>query len=125
MSKMLVIDDSLEFKEMLSAYFRQLKFEVCLAENGRDGLAKAKTFRPDVILLDIMMPDIGGIEVIRELQADEDLRAVPVLILTGTYFDTHMSALFKQESNCREFLSKNTELGYIEKKVAELLNREK
>jgi CheY-like chemotaxis protein len=96
---------------------------VGLAKDGREGLAQARAFKPDIILLDVMMPDIGGIEVIRELQSSEELRAIPVLIMTGTYFDRNMSELFKQESNCKEFLSKTMELSWVAKRVEALLEK--
>jgi CheY-like chemotaxis protein len=123
MTNMLIIDDNVEFKTMVSCYFSALDYKVELADNGRDGLEKVKTFKPDVILLDVMMPDIGGIEVLRELQTSDEARSVPVIILTGTYFDQHMNELFRQESNCKEFLSKTTELAYLEKKVASLVKK--
>lgn len=123
MAKMLIIDDNTEFKTMVSCYFTELGFTVELAENGREGLAQAQVFKPDVILLDVMMPDVGGIEVLRELQTYDEVRAVPVLVITGTYFDTNMSELFKQESNCREFLSKTTDIAWLGKRVQELVKK--
>jgi len=67
-----------------------------------------------------MMPDIGGIEVLRNLQTDDDTRGIPVLVITGSFFDKNMSELFRQESNCREFMSKTVELSYLQRKVEEL-----
>lgn len=123
MPKMLIIDDNVEFKTMVACFFTDLGYAVELAENGREGLAKAGTVNPDVILLDVMMPDIGGIEVLRELQTDSDLKKIPVLVITGSYFDGHMKDLFGQESNCREFLSKTTELDIIKAKVEAQLKK--
>jgi len=123
MFRMLVIDDNIEFQTMVSCYFTDLGYKVGLAKDGREGLAQARAFKPDIILLDVMMPDIGGIEVIRELQSSEELRAIPVLIMTGTYFDRNMSELFKQESNCKEFLSKTMELSWVAKRVEALLEK--
>lgn len=124
MSLILVIDDNVEFSAMISDYFGDLGFTVEIAGNGRDGLAKAKAMKPAIILLDVMMPDIGGIEVLRQLQADDDTRAIPVVVITGTFFDKNMSELFKQESNCREFMSKTVELAYLEKKLQALVPRQ-
>jgi CheY-like chemotaxis protein len=121
MNLMLIIDDNVEFRTMVSDYFTDLGFTVEIANDGREGLAKAKLIKPHIILCDVMMPDIGGIEVIRGLQTDDETRNIPVLIITGTFFDKNMSELFRQESNCREFMSKTVELSYLEKKVASLL----
>jgi len=121
MNLMLIIDDNVEFRTMVCDYFTDLGFTVEIADNGREGLLKAKAIRPDIILCDVMMPDIGGIEVIRSLQSDDDTRNIPVLVITGTFFDKNMSELFKQESNCREFMSKTVELSYLQKKVEALV----
>ncbi len=121
MPQMLIIDDNVEFRTMVSDYFTDLGFTVEIANDGREGLSKAKLIKPDIILCDVMMPDIGGIEVIRGLQSDDDTRAIPVLVITGTFFDKDMSDLFRQESNCREFMSKTVELSFLQKKVEGLL----
>ena len=123
MSLMLIIDDNVEFRTMVSDYFTDLGFTVEIAGNGREGLAKVKTIKPDIILCDVMMPDMGGIEVIRGLQTDDETRGIPVLVITGTFFDKQMSELFRQESNCREFMSKTVELSYLQKKVEALTSR--
>lgn len=120
MKLMLIVDDNVEFRTMVSDYFTDLGFTVEIANDGREGLAKAKAIRPDIILCDVMMPDIGGIEVIRGLQTEDETRSIPVLVITGTFFDKNMSELFRQESNCREFMSKTVELSYLQKKVEAL-----
>ena len=120
MNLMLIVDDNVEFRTMVSDYFTDLGYTVEIADNGREGLAKARTIKPDIILLDVMMPDIGGIEVLRNLQTEDDTRNIPVLVITGTFFDKNMSELFRQESNCREFMSKTVELAYLQKKVEAL-----
>jgi CheY-like chemotaxis protein len=123
MSQMLIIDDNVEFRTMVSDYFTDLGFTVQIANGGREGLAMAKTLKPDVILCDVMMPDIGGIEVVRNLQTEDDTRNIPVVVITGSFFDKNMSDLFRQETNCREFMSKTVELSFLQKKVEALLPR--
>lgn len=121
MKQMLIIDDNVEFRTMVSDYFTDLGFAVEIAGDGREGLQKAKLIKPQIILCDVMMPDIGGIEVLRALQTDDDTRSIPVLVITGSFFDKNMSELFRQESNCREFMSKTVELEYLQKKVEALV----
>lgn len=121
--KILIIDDNMEFRMMISDYFSELGFEVLEAEDGKTGLEMSKKVEPDIIFLDVMMPDIGGIEVLRELGADDDTRKVPVFIITGSYFESKMNQLFMQESNCKEFLSKTAELAVIQKKVEAILGK--
>ena len=121
MALVLIIDDNDEFRGMIADYFGELGYGIAMAMNGAEGLARAKELRPDLIICDVMMPDVGGIEVLRGLQTDEDTRAIPVLVMTGTFFDKQMSELFRQEPNCREFMSKTTELEYVQKKVEALI----
>jgi len=123
MKTILIIDDNIEFREMMVDYFRDIGYTMEMADNGRDGINKARAIRPDIILLDVMMPDIGGIEVLRELQSYEETISIPVIVITGTYFDKNMYELFRLESNCREFLSKTTELSIISKKIESILNK--
>ncbi|MDA8243117.1 MAG: response regulator [Elusimicrobia bacterium] len=118
---MLIIDDNVEFRTMVSDYFTDLDFTVEIAGDGREGLLKAKAIRPDIILCDVMMPDMGGIEVIRGLQTEDETRSIPVVVITGSFFDKNMNDLFRQETNCREFMSKTVELSFLEKKVLALL----
>jgi CheY-like chemotaxis protein len=117
MNLMLIIDDNVEFRTMVCDCFTDLGYTVEIANDGREGIAKARAIHPDIILCDVMMPDIGGIEVIRNLQTEDDTRNIPVLVITGSFFDKNMSELFRQEANCREFMSKTVELSYLQKKV--------
>ena len=76
--------------------------------------------------MDVMMPDMGGFEALKELRAEEETRNIPVFIITGSSFDTKMGDLFKQESNCREFLDKTLSLAELNEKIqAALENRPK
>jgi CheY-like chemotaxis protein len=121
--KLLIIDDNMEFRIMVSDYFSEIGFEVAEAENGKTGIEMAKKVEPDIIFLDVMMPDIGGIEVLRELGADYETMKIPVFIITGSFFESKMNQLFMQESNCKEFLSKTAELAIIQKKVEAILGK--
>ena len=118
MPRMLLVDDDDDFKDMLSFYFKDTHgYDLDQAANGREGVQKAKVLQPDIILLDVMMPDMGGIEVLRELQSDPDTAGIPVIVLTASLFDAKMSDLFRQEANCRHFLSKTIDMSDLHKKV--------
>jgi len=123
MKIILIIDDNIEFREMMADYFKDIGYNVEVADNGREGVNKARAIKPDIILLDVMMPDVGGIEVLRELQSYEETISIPVIVITGTYFDKNMYELFRLETNCKEFLSKTTELAVINKKIESLINK--
>lgn len=79
--KLLVVDDEPNIVELLSMSLRYAGFEVETATNGRDAVKAAQTFRPDVILLDVMLPDLDGFDVLRRLRGEG--AKVPVLFLTA------------------------------------------
>jgi diguanylate cyclase (GGDEF)-like protein len=81
--KVLVIDDSPEALKIVRARLAKEGLDILCAENGRDGLEAARAEAPDLILLDIKMPDLSGFDVIRRLKADAALAMVPVIFLTG------------------------------------------
>src|SRR5512134_294705 len=79
--KLLIVDDEDNLRSMLAAALRHHGFEVGMAANGRDALDAVPRERPELILLDVMMPDLDGFEVCRRLRAQGDL--TPVLFLTA------------------------------------------
>ena len=80
-ARLLVVDDEPNITDLLSTALRYTGFEVAVADNGRDALAQAASFRPDLIVLDVMLPDLDGFEVCRRLRNDG--MHVPVLFLTA------------------------------------------
>ncbi|MGZ4726994.1 MAG: response regulator transcription factor [Acidimicrobiales bacterium] len=74
--KVLVVDDEENIRFLLSSALHHSGFDVVTAENGREALAEVKAFRPDAVLLDVMMPDLDGFEVCRRMRADGDRTAV-------------------------------------------------
>jgi two-component system OmpR family response regulator len=79
--RVLLVDDEDNLRSMLEAALRHMGFDVTTATNGRDALALAGTAMPDIIVLDVMMPDLDGFEVCRRLRSD-GVRT-PVLFLTA------------------------------------------
>ena len=125
MAVILVIDDNAEFKGVMFDYLLMMEYKVLNADNGREGVKKAHDAKPDLILMDVMMPDMGGMEALKELNADDETRDIPVFIITGSSFDTEMGALFKQEPNCREFLDKTISLALLNTKIKAALESRK
>lgn len=80
--RVLVVDDDADVVELTSTILRDGGYTVVAAGNGRDGLAAARRERPDLILLDINMPDIDGWEALRLLRLDEATRRVPVAMFS-------------------------------------------
>jgi len=79
--RLLLVDDEDNLRSMLEAALRHNGFEVAAAANGRDALAAVATDRPDLIVLDVMLPDIDGFEVCRRIRSEGS--RVPVLFLTA------------------------------------------
>jgi DNA-binding NarL/FixJ family response regulator len=83
MKKILVIEDEPEMRRNLLTILRLEKFEPVGAENGKAGIALAKSTKPDLILCDVMMPEIDGFGVLKALRADAATASIPFIFLTA------------------------------------------
>lgn len=81
--KILVVDDEPEITDIVKAFLSNAGYEVLVENSPVNALEKAKSFKPDLILLDIMMPFMDGYEVCSALKKDPEMIATPVLFLTG------------------------------------------
>lgn len=81
-SKILIVEDDLDVADMLNAYFRVQGYEVFTVNWGEDGVRAAGTSRPDLIILDIRLPDIDGYEVARRVRLDRKTNNIPIIFLT-------------------------------------------
>jgi DNA-binding response OmpR family regulator len=81
-SKILVVEDDLDVAEMLNAYFRVQGYEVFTVNWGEDGVRACQTVNPDLVVLDIRLPDIDGYEVARRLRTDRRTQDIPIIFLT-------------------------------------------
>ena len=83
MKKILVIEDEPEMRRNLTTVLRLEQFHALPAENGRIGIELAKKEKPDLILCDVMMPELDGYGVIAVLRADQETAAIPFIFLTA------------------------------------------
>jgi DNA-binding response OmpR family regulator len=81
-SKILIVEDDLDVAEMLNAYFRVQGYEVFTVNWGEDGVRAAQTILPDLMILDIRLPDIDGYEVARRVRTDRRTNEIPIIFLT-------------------------------------------
>ncbi|HMB30706.1 MAG TPA: response regulator [Desulfohalobiaceae bacterium] len=81
--RVLVVDDDPDFVNIMQHQLEKLRCEVDVAYNGVEGLERVKTKRPDVIVLDVMMPEKDGFQMCKELKQDETLLDIPVIMLTA------------------------------------------
>ncbi|MDQ7784369.1 MAG: response regulator [Desulfomonilaceae bacterium] len=112
--KILVIDDEPDMLAFLTALLEDGGYETVTALDGEEGLQKAKEERPDLISLDLLMPNKTGIKMYRELRKDDEIKDIPVVMVTGFSKDDVPSMDFK------EWIQKRTikpPEAYIEKPV--------
>ncbi|MCP4652260.1 MAG: response regulator [Candidatus Omnitrophica bacterium] len=83
MAKILIVDDSADITEIVASRLEANNYDVAIAESGEEALEMVKPENPDLILLDISMPGIDGIETGRRLKADEETKAIPIVMITA------------------------------------------
>ncbi|MBD3177080.1 MAG: response regulator [Armatimonadia bacterium] len=90
-AKVLVVDDAKPIVMVIETNLKIAGYEVFTAYNGRDGLQKVREHRPDCVILDIMMPEMSGWEVLEELRADAEIAKTQVIMLTALGDDADIS----------------------------------
>ena len=122
--KILIIEDDTFILDIYQTKFKQEGFEVATAENGLVAFEKMKEFLPDIILLDIIMPYMDGVEVLQKIKEDSVLKNIPVIMLTNISEKERVEKAMNEGAN--EFLIKShfTPLEVVEK-VRTLLKKEK
>lgn len=81
--KVVCIEDELEMIELVKLILGRNKFDVTGAVGGHEGLQKIGDIKPDLVLLDLMMPEMDGWEVYQKMKASEDMRDIPVIVVTA------------------------------------------
>jgi len=105
-AKVLVADDERQIRDLLSEFLTSEGYEVLLASDGEEATVLAEREYPDVILLDVKMPGIDGIEVCKRLKAEPKTQFIPVIMITG-YVDNKMAAI---EAGADDFVNKPIDL---------------
>jgi CheY-like chemotaxis protein len=82
--RILIIEDEQIMSDLLQRKLSEEGYEVLLAGDGEEGLVKMRSGKPDLILLDIVMPRLGGIEVLEEMQKEPDLKKIPVIVISNS-----------------------------------------
>lgn len=124
--KILIVDDDPDFVEAVTMILRPKKFEVIAAYNGKEGLEKVKAERPDLIVLDVMMPEKDGYAVCKELKSDPEWNRIPVLLLTGVVSHiptTRYTQEMGMETEADDYLEKPVEPQVLVKRIEVLLSR--
>jgi twitching motility two-component system response regulator PilH len=86
--KILVVDDSPTDQQFLRELLVRQGYQVMSASGGEEGVSKARTMKPDLILMDVVMPGVNGFQATRQLSQDAETRAIPVIICTSKQQET-------------------------------------
>ncbi len=122
--KVLVVDDDQDLVElMVDVFERDGRFEVKTANNGFDAGMLTKEFRPDLVVLDIMLPDINGKEVCQRIRADETLEGVKVICISGMVEQDKVQEL--RDAGADDFLQKPFKVEDLIDLACEMLDLEK
>lgn len=118
--RILLVEDDRFLRRAAEASLRQRGFAVTVAADGEEALAKVRTEIPDLILLDLLMPKLTGIEVLRALRAEEATKDIRVLILSNSSREQDLEAI--KELGVTDYLVKaNLSLQELGDRVAQLL----
>lgn len=125
-TKILFIDDDLDFSEASKIILEQAGYEAILAQDGKKGLASVKKESPDLIILDIMLPDINGFSVCRGLKEDPNYSSIPIILLgdIGASPDSYVKNIAKEhKADC--YLPKPVDSKKMLEAINDLLARTK
>lgn len=119
--RVLIVDDDADIVEMLEDLLaRDGRFEVKSAGNGFDAGALTKEFRPDIVLLDYMLPDINGNIVCQRIRNDERLKHTRIIIVSGAVDPAEVESL--RTAGADDFIKKPFDLGQLINRMVELLH---
>jgi len=110
-------------RDMLSRRLQRKGYSVVTAHDGEQGLLMARSEMPDLILMDISLPLMGGLEVARLLKSDEATRQIPIIALTAHALVTDRDKAF--EAGCDDYDTKPVEFGRLSEKIENLLTVKK
>jgi CheY-like chemotaxis protein len=119
MSKILLVEDNEMNRDMLSRRLERKGFEVVMAVDGLAGVDMASSSNPDIILMDLSLPEIDGWEATRQIKADPDTQSIPIIALTA-----HAMAGDEEkarEAGCDDYDTKPVNLNRLLEKIGNLL----
>ncbi len=126
MSKILIVDDDPDLVEAVTMILESKDYDVIAAYGGIEGLEKAKTEEPDLIVLDVMMPDKDGYAVCKELKADPKYGKIPILLLTAVVSKISTTRYTQQmglETEADDYVDKPVEPAELVRRIEVLLGK--
>ncbi|MFQ3675964.1 MAG: response regulator [Endomicrobiia bacterium] len=119
MKKIFIADDDKDLVEVMTLKLKQEGYEVDSAFTGKETLNKIPEVLPDLMILDVKLPDLDGVTLSNKLRENEKTRNIPIIVLTGTI---GAKELFMVENQISAYFQKPVLLSTLVKKIKELLN---
>jgi len=121
----LIVDDEAAFRDIFGVKLKAAGYEIATAENGVEGLKKLRELKPDLMMLDMQMPQMNGAETLEKIKTDPNLSGVKVVFLTN-YSDPDSGAIvndqkFAKEVGALDYIKKTDDLDSIVLKVKKIL----
>src|SRR4030095_2767206 len=119
--KILIVDDDIDSLKLIGLMLQRHGYEVVAANAGNQAISKATSEHPNLIILDVMMPDMDGYEVCRRLRANPDTKGIPIIMFTAkTLVDDKVAGF---EAGADDYLTKATHPGELASRVKAILAR--
>ncbi len=121
MRKVLLVDDDEDFIETVKFYLTHSGYLVSVANNGEEAFAKLEVSKPDIVLLDLMLPGMSGTEICKKLKSDPELLSIPVLMVTAKGEREDIKYAIKVGAN--GYIPKPFSLPRLVERIEEVLSR--
>jgi len=102
--KILIVDDSPTERHVLNDMLTKSGYEVVASDNGEDAILKAKSLKPDLILMDVVMPGLNGFQATRAISRDPDTRSIPIILCTSKSQET--DKIWGMRQGARDYIVK-------------------
>jgi two-component system, cell cycle response regulator DivK len=121
MKKVLIVEDHADMRELLTWQIELMGFTPIPAKHGREGIEKAITEKPDLVLMDIMMPGMDGWQAARELRARPETKGIPILAATALFRDSDLKNCL--EAGCNGYIVKPFTFQELQGKLREFISQ--
>lgn len=119
MKKVLIIEDHSDMRELLTWQIELMGFVPVTAKRGNEGVEKAVSEKPELIIMDIMMPGMDGLQATREIRANEETKNIPILAATALFRDSDLKNCI--DAGCNGYIIKPFTFQELQGKVRELI----
>ena len=114
--RILIVDDSPTERHVLNDMLTKSGYEVVASDNGEDAILKAKSLKPDLILMDVVMPGLNGFQATRAISRDPDTRAIPIILCTSKSQET--DKIWGMRQGARDYIVKPVNRDELLEKIA-------